>query len=173
MNDFDAHSEDFLVSLAGGGGPEPLHTALARKFHQLAQGSSRCAILSPLERPARYVQAIVTGAGIRVESVSSHYLDDLDDDALTPDQVATLEALGWLPPPDDDPDWPWPYNWWREFPGPEAASDAAGLLVATLIEVHELGASEALHLEVFPASNPTHRWAVDSAHPCGGQLVAV
>ncbi len=172
MNDEHHHdSEDFLVTLGGGGGPVPFHQALARKFAELSQGPSCCAILAPIDRPMRYVQAMVTNAGVRVESVGGQYLDNAGEDDLTAEQLATLEALGWLAPPEeDDPDWLWPYNWWREIPGPTAIVDSAALLVATLIEVHGLAADEPVRLQVFPANSEHYRWEPDSGHPCGGQL---
>jgi hypothetical protein len=171
-DDHDDQIEEFLVTLGGGGGPVPFHQALARKFRELALWRSYCAILSPFDRPLHYVQAMVTGAGVRVESVGSRYLQEADEDDLTADQVATLEALGWLAPPDDDdPEWLWPHNWWRELSGFGAIDDAAALLVATLVEVHGLAAHEPVHLLVFPATNEHYRWESDTGHPCGGQLV--
>jgi hypothetical protein len=127
-DEHDDRTEEFLVTLGGGGGPVPFHQALARKFRELALWRSYCAILSPIDRPMHYVQAMVTAAGVRVESVGSRYLQESDEDDLTADQVATLEALGWLAPPDDDdPEWLWPYNWWRELSGFGAIDDAAAL----------------------------------------------
>jgi hypothetical protein len=166
------HHELFEISFRGGGGPLPFHQALARKFHELVERGTYCVILSPVERPTRYVQALVSSAGARVESVGSLYL--ANDDALSASQELALETLEWLAPPepDDDPDWQWPYNWWRELSGPGFLENAAALLLTTLVEVHELANNEPVRLEVLPASNPRYRWEVDPEHPCGGQLVA-
>jgi hypothetical protein len=89
-DEHDNRTEDFLVALGGGGGPVPFHQALARKFRELALWRSYCAILSPIDRPMHYVQAMVTAAGVRVESVGSRYLHESDEDDFTADQVATL-----------------------------------------------------------------------------------
>jgi hypothetical protein len=173
VSDEPINAESFLVTLNGGGGPEPFHRALARKFAELVRRGSFCVVVGPLDRPTRYVQAIVNPAGVRVESVGSLYLAGTGDE-LGEVQRAALDALGWLPPPAlDDTDWSWPYNWWRELSGPGYLANAAGLMLATLVEVHDLRAHEPVRIEVFPSANQDYLWEVDLDHPCGGHLTAV
>lgn len=122
----------------------------------------------------RYVQALVSPAGVRVESVGEHYLDEPGTE-LTEAQRAALEAHGWIAPPgpDADPDWGWPYNWWHEVSGPGDLLTAAGMLTVALIEVHGLAANEPVAITIFPATNGEFRWEIDPSVPCGGHLIPV
>jgi len=174
-DDFDQNpdTETFAISLFDMGGPGPFHAALVRKLDSLVRSGCRCVILEPTLHADRYVQTLISPVGIRVESVGHLYLDGTGNE-LTEAQSSTLERLGWLEPPtpDEDSDWSWPHNWWVEFSGPGFIDRAVGLLLATLIEVHDLLDIEPIQLRIFSADNQDYRWAPDPAHPCGGWLEA-
>ncbi|MGY6499915.1 MAG: TY-Chap domain-containing protein [Acidimicrobiales bacterium] len=169
-------SEDFVLALGAGGGPEPFAAALSRKFRRLVPLGSWCVILTPTLYPApgRYVQALVSPAGVRVESVGEQYLHEPGAE-LTDSQLAALDTRGWIAPPgpDTDADWGWPYNWWYELSGPDCFESAAGMLVVALIEVHDLAADEPVEVTIFPTPDGQYRWEIDTALPCGGHLVHV
>ena len=182
-DDFDPSSETMLdpntdtdtdMSLVEVGGPEAFYRALVCKLDSLVWSGCHCVILEPTLHPDRYVQVLLSPVGVRVESVGQLYLGGTDNE-LTQAQTSALQQLGWLEPPtpDEDPDWSWPHNWWVEFSGPGFIDRAAGLLLATLIEVHDLLDIEPVQLRIFDATNQDYRWETDPAHPCGGWLEAV
>lgn len=123
-----------------------------------------------LERTAvesRYVQAIVTPVGVRIESVGSSYLE-AEGRSLGVADVAALMANGWLPPAHDDG---WPANWWQALPGPAAVDPASALLVGALVDVHGLEPDEPVAVTVFPAAADRFEWVADPDLPHGGNLI--
>lgn len=177
----DEHDEDevehFVVTVGGGGGPEAFAAALARKFRRLIPDGNWCVVLTPTFSPAlgRYVQALVTAAGIRVESVGERYLSAPGAE-LTERQLAALEARGWFAPPGpdtSDDDWGWPHNWWHELTGPGAPEAASAILTIALVEVHDLAPNEPVRIEIFPTTQSDWRWEPDPDGACGGHLAAV
>jgi hypothetical protein len=166
--------ETFQVSVAGGGGLEPFQAALARKFADLARRGCHCVIIERTFVENRYVQAIITPVGARLESVGDFYLAP-HDDALEPTDEQRLRELGWIEPgdPDDQDDDTDPaLNWWREITGPGFPADAAALLLTTFVEVHDLIDVEPVSVSVFPAEHQHFEWIDDPDHPCGGHLAS-
>ena len=120
----------------------------------------------------RYVQAIITPVGARLESVGDVYLAEFGD-ALEPQDEDRLRELGWIEPadPEDhDDDIDPPLNWWKEISGPGFLADAAALLLTTFVEIHDLIDIEPVKVSVFPADHQDFEWVDDADHPCGGYL---
>ena len=165
-------TEDFQVSVAGGGGLQPFHGALRRKFGDLVERGSHCVIIERTLVENRYVQAIITPVGARLESVGDYYLSDLGDE-LGAAAEQRLRELGWIEPADPadhDDDFDPPLNWWREVGGPGFLDVAVALLLATFVEVHDLIDLEPVSISVFPSDRQDFIWTDDPDHPCGGHL---
>lgn len=86
-----------------------------------------------LHASENWVQFRAVKDGLRAEAVSNGYLDD--DNQLTPDQDAALEALGWLPPFDDE-GIERAQSYYQELAAPVIFNDVATLAVYTLADVY-------------------------------------
>ena len=135
-------------------GDQHLHRAWLRLIGSLADtlvsltaGQS----LSLHSASEHWVQFRAVQDGLRAEAVSNAYLDE--DNQLDPDQEDALEALGWLPPFDDD-GIERAQNFYREFPGPVPVADVAALAVHTLAEVYEVGYPQDLTYLAFDGNKP-------------------
>lgn len=82
-------------------------------------------------RAGRYVQCAAGDRSLRAEAVSSRFLPA--DRPLTPEQDATLEALGWLAPGSNEDPSP---NYFSIWPSPVPFAEVARLVVRTLREVY-------------------------------------
>lgn len=116
--------------------PDPLHPSWRRLIASLADTLSGLTARQSLSLSApseHWVQFRAVKNGLRAEAVSNGYLDD--DNELTPDQEAAMEALGWLPPFDDE-GIERAQNYYQELAAPVTFVDVAALAVHTLAYVY-------------------------------------
>jgi hypothetical protein len=98
----------------------------------------------------RYVQALVEGGTVHVESAAEEYL--APDQQLSPAERRALTRLGFQPPDGST------LNWWQDLPG-GSVSEATDLLVATLREVHgaaDLGVTATIARAAHHPANLEH-----------------
>jgi len=164
-------TEDFTVSVAGGGGPDLFRAALRRKFAELTRRGSHCVILERTFVESHYVQTILTPVGAFVEAVGDTYLGPVGVE-LTAAQVAVLETSGWLAPsePGDDQDDGTTRNWWCELGGRGFLKRTVDQLLVALIDVYGLESVEPVHIEIFPSDHQCWEWVPDPDSPCRGEL---